>query len=286
VNWLAIDHLLRQALLEDLGAGDVSTAVLHNPEKPVSAIFSAKSAGLLCGIDVALRCYGLLDPRCQTSAESSDGRPFASGDVLARVSGPASAVLGAERVSLNLLQHLSGIASLAQRLAERAWASGIRIVETRKTLPGLRLLQKYAVQTGTGFTHRYDLSSAVLLKDNHFAVAGLDPGDLVRDALKRVPHTMKVAAEAGNPAMVRPIVEAGAHIILLDNFTPQQIREAVALARSIARPEAGRVIIEVSGGVNEENLDSYLIDGVDVISIGALTHSAKAADISLEALTS
>jgi nicotinate-nucleotide pyrophosphorylase (carboxylating) len=170
---------------------------------------------------------------------------------------------------------MSGIATTARRLAQRAAPHGIRIVETRKTTPGLRMLEKYAVRVGGGYNHRYDMSSAVLLKDNHFALSELDPGDLVRYARRHASHALRVIAEATDPEVVEEVAAAGADVILLDNFTPDEVRWAV-------RAIAGRAVVEVSGGVTESNLDSYVIPGVDVISMGALTHSYRALDISLE----
>jgi nicotinate-nucleotide pyrophosphorylase (carboxylating) len=204
-----------------------------------------------------------------------DGGELKDGAEIGEIRGRAATLLAAERTALNFLQHMSGIATVSRRLAQRAAPQGIRIVETRKTTPGLRFLEKYAVQVGGGFNHRYDMASGVLLKDNHFALSRLRPGQLVRHARKNASHALRVIAEAGDPDMVEELADACADVILLDNFTPDEIRVAV-------RAIAGRCVVEVSGGVNESNLDAYLIPGVDVISIGALTHSVSALDISLE----
>jgi nicotinate-nucleotide pyrophosphorylase (carboxylating) len=198
-------------------------------------------------------------------------------------------LLAAERVALNLLQRLSGIASMARRFAERAAPLGIHICETRKTTPGLRLLEKYAVRVGGGFNHRIGLDSAILLKDNHFALAACSPAELLGRVRRQAGHTLRIIAEAQTAQMFSELAVAGANVVLLDNFSPAQVREALELAGSPDLAGArralglGRVVIEVSGGVNEANLSDYLIPGVDVISIGALTHSALALDISLEA---
>lgn len=275
MNQLLVDDILRQALLEDLGHGDITTALLPQAQREASAYFLAKQDGVLAGIDVAARCFNLLDPACGAELQLADGAELKHGDVLGTVRGPAAALLGAERVALNFLQRLSGIATLTRTFASQAQPAGIRISETRKTTPLLRTLEKYAVRVGGGYNHRFDLDHCVMLKDNHFALWGGEPGALVRHVKAGVSHTMKVIAEAGEPGMVAPLLDAGANVILLDNFTPQQVRSAVAEI-------AGSATVEVSGGVNTANLAEYLIPGVDVISIGALTHSVKSLDISLE----
>ncbi len=294
--------------------------MLPDPDAPVRGVFLCKAAGVLAGIKLALRCFTLLDPACTVQPLLRSGAAIEPGTALATVSGPASAVLAAERVSLNVLQRLCGIATTTRDWASRAAPLGIRIVETRKTTPGLRMFEKYAVAAGGGFSHRDNLSSAVLLKDNHFAAAAqgpapLEPGDLVRRARQRLGHSLRLIAEATDLHMALELALAGADFVLLDNFTPQQVREATAALRSAAVHEARaalsipaqaavaatadapaqpalpavpagsiapRVGIELSGGINADNLGDYLIEGVDVISSGALTHSVKALDISLE----
>jgi nicotinate-nucleotide pyrophosphorylase (carboxylating) len=275
MNQLLVDEILRQALLEDLGHGDITTALMPQAQRVVSAYFLAKQDGVLAGLGVAARCFSLLDPVCATELKCADGAQIKHGDVLGTVRGPAAALLGAERVALNFVQRLSGIATLTHTFARQAQPAGIRISETRKTTPLLRTLEKYAVRVGGGHNHRLDLDHCVMLKDNHFALWGGEPGALVRQIKAGVSHTMKVIAEAGDPGMVAALLDAGADVILLDNFTPEQVRSAVAEI-------AGRTVVEVSGGVNAANLADYLIPGVDVISIGALTHSVKSLDISLE----
>jgi nicotinate-nucleotide pyrophosphorylase (carboxylating) len=275
VNRLEVDEILRRALLEDIGGGDVTTDLLPEAMRPATGILLAKAPGVLCGAGIAARCCSLLDTSTEVELFLEDGADLKDGTEIGEIRGRAAALLAAERTALNFLQHMSGIATVSRRLAQRAAASGIRIVETRKTTPGLRVLEKYAVRIGGGYNHRYDLSSAVLLKDNHFALSPLDPGDLVRHARRQASHALRVIAEAADPEVVDELAEAGADVILLDNFTPDEIRLAV-------RAIAGRCVVEVSGGVNEQNLDAYLIPGVNVISSGALTHSVRALDISLE----
>jgi nicotinate-nucleotide pyrophosphorylase (carboxylating) len=275
MNWLLVDDIIRRALLEDLGHGDITSELLPGAQHRATGCLVAKMAGVICGTEVARRCFALLDPHCETEMLCADGDELGAGDVFCKIHAQAGAMLSAERVALNFLQRMSGIATLTRRLAKRAAVHGIRVVETRKTAPGLRTLDKYAVRIGGGHNHRFDLDSCVMLKDNHFAIGGGDPGEVVRAVRAACSHTMKVIAEAGSLEMVEPIVSAGADVVLLDNFTPKQVRAAVAQI-------AGRTLVEISGGINEANLDDFLIEGVDVISIGALTHSYRAIDISLE----
>jgi nicotinate-nucleotide pyrophosphorylase (carboxylating) len=275
VNQLQTDKLIRRALDEDIGFGDITTELTPNAAQQISAEFVAKSGGVLCGSLIAGRCFELYCG-ARTAFSRSDGDTLDPRISFGTVQGPGGGILTAERVALNFLQRLSGIATQARRLAERAKPHGIRIVETRKTTPGLRMLEKYAVRTGTGYNHRLRLDDCMMIKDNHFALYGGDPAELVRSIKARAGHTLKLIAEAGSIEMVQPLAEAGADVVLFDNFTPEDVRRGVGLVD-------GRALIELSGGINEGNLDDYLIDGVDVISIGALTHSYQALDISLEA---
>lgn len=275
MNWLLAEDIIRTALEEDLGYGDITTALTPGNRKPVAARFLFKEDGVLCGSGVVQRCFSLLDGGTECTFTTNEGYEVEAGTVIGEVRGPAWAILGAERVALNFLQRMSGIATVARRLARRAGPHEIIVVETRKTTPGLRLFEKYAVRTGGGYNHRMNLDDTVMLKDNHFALSGMTPGELVRAVRDRMSHAMKLIAEAGDPSMVEPLVAAGADVVLLDNFTPEQVQQAV-------KQVAGRALIEVSGGINEDNLDDYLIKGVEAISIGALTHSVKALDISLE----
>lgn len=275
MNWLLVDDIIRRALLEDLGHGDITTELLPGVDRRATGCLVAKLAGTVCGIAVAKRAFMFLDEQSEFEALCCDGDDIGAGDVIAKIHAEVGPMLSAERVALNFMQRMSGIATLTRRLAKRAQSCGIRIVETRKTTPGLRTLDKYAVRIGGGHNHRFDLDHCVMLKDNHFAIGGGDPGEVVHAVRERCSHTMKIIAEAASPAMVAPILAAGPDVLLLDNFTPEQVKDAVAHI-------AGRVLIELSGGINETNLDDYLINGVDVISIGALTHSYRALDISLE----
>jgi nicotinate-nucleotide pyrophosphorylase (carboxylating) len=275
VHQFQIDPIVAAALSEDIGHGDLSTDLLPGAMREVTGRFVCKESGVLCGGSVAMRCFEQLDPQCRCEFSVADGSPVRPGEMVGAVQGSWAAVLGAERVALNFLQRMSGIASKTRRFAERAAVHGIRIAETRKTTPGLRILEKYAVRCGGGFNHRMDLSDAVMLKDNHFACAGIAPGALVERARKLSGHTVKIVAEAVTVPMAQELAAAGADVVLLDNMSPALITEAVAVV-------AGRSLIEVSGGITEQNLDQFMIPGVQVISIGALTHSYDALDISLE----
>jgi len=274
VNWLLIDDIILNALAEDLGHGDITTELLPNAKNPASGIFRAKEAGVLCGAEVAARCFSLYG-EAEAKFTEQDGDALSPGEEFGFITGPGCDILSVERVALNFLQRLSGIASAARRMAELAGDSGIRVVETRKTTPGLRTLEKYAVRTGGGFNHRMDLDHCVMLKDNHFALAGGDPAAVVRTLKLSVSHSMKVIAEATTPEMAVALAGAGADVVLLDNFAPATVRSTVELLN-------GRCMIEVSGGIHEGNLADYLIPGVDVISLGALTHSYRSLDISLD----
>lgn len=275
VNKLLLSKIVRTALEEDLGYGDLTTSLVPGSSAQITGRFFAKEDGILCGVEVAALCFTLLDQDAKPRFEAKDGEALASGSYFGEVSATGATLLGAERVALNFLQRLSGIATLARRFAALAEPFGIRIVETRKTTPGLRMLEKYAVRTGGGYNHRMGLDSCVMLKDNHFALAGCPPGDLVRIVKTKVSHTIKVIAEASEPGMVEQLVEAGTDVVMFDNFTPDEVRESLAVVD-------GRATVELSGGIDETNLADYLIKGVDVISIGALTHSYKSLDISLE----
>jgi len=270
------EHLIDLALDEDVGLGDVtSRAVL--PAGHASRGFIAAGEGIVvCGLEVAARVFARVDSRIRVRLTARDGERVRRGARVCLVDGPTAGILAAERTALNFLQHLSGIATLARRYADAAAGTGVVVVDTRKTTPGHRALEKYAVRCGGCRNHRSSLGEHVLIKDNHIAAAG-SLGRAVRLARSRAPHLARIEVEAGTLAEVREAVRAGAGAILLDNMAPAQVREAVALI-------AGAAMVEVSGGVRLENLRDYAVAGVDVISAGALTHSAPAADLSLTLL--
>jgi len=269
------EALVRAALLEDIGPGDITTTLCIAPEAQATATLLAKSPGVLAGLDVAALAFRLLDPQMQWEPRLADGAQIGNKPTpLATISGNARALLTAERVALNFAQHLSGVATLTARYVSKVNGTKARIADTRKTTPGLRTLEKYAVRVGGGSNHRLGLYDAVLIKDNHIRAAG----SIMRAvALARtgVPHTMKIEVEASTLPQVEQALAAGAEIILLDNMDTSVMRQAVQTIGS-------RAISEASGGLTEERVAEVAATGVDILSIGALTHSAPAMDISLD----
>lgn len=268
------DHLIDLALEEDAGLGDVTSRAIFPATHRSRAIIDAKQDLVVCGLAVAARVFARVDPALRTRLLARDGDRVPRGAAVLRVEGPTAALLTAERTALNFLQRLSGIATQARRYADAVRGTGVRIVDTRKTTPGWRALEKYAVRTGGCHNHRSSLGEHVLIKDNHIAAAG-SLTRAVQRCRAAAPHGAKIETEAKTLAEVREAVRAGAEVILLDNMTPAQVRAAVAAI-------AGRAVVEVSGGVTFATLRDYARPGVDVISIGALTHSAAAADLSLD----
>ncbi|MFH1151031.1 MAG: carboxylating nicotinate-nucleotide diphosphorylase [Actinomycetota bacterium] len=266
---------IRLALAEDLGTGgDVTTAVLVPAGMEGTAHIVAKAPCRMAGGPVAERVFALVEPQISFETLVPDGDDAAAGRAVARLRGPLAGILTGERTALNFLCHMCGIATVTSRLAEMARPHGVDILDTRKTTPGLRALEKYAVAMGGGVNHRMGLFDAVLIKDNHIAASGgLEPA--VRKARNALGDRFEIEVEAASLAQVREAVAAGANIIMLDNMDPGTIEKALALID-------GRARTEVSGGVGPENLASYLMPGVDSISLGFLTHSAPAADLSLE----
>lgn len=269
-----LDDLIGRALTEDVGQGDVTTAACVPAGLAARALVVAKQDGVVAGLPVVARVFGRLSPEIRWRALKEDGETVNDPPSrLAEVSGPAAAILAGERVALNLLQRLSGVATLT-RAATRLAAGRAEILDTRKTTPGLRWLEKYAVRVGGGRNHRFGLSDGVLIKDNHAAAAG-GIAAAVRAARANAPFGLRIEAECRTQQEVAAALSAGADILLLDNMTPDELRRAVTLV-------AGRVRTEASGGVTLENLATVVATGVDSISLGALTHSAPAVDISLE----
>lgn len=268
------DHLIDLALEEDAGLGDVTSRAIFSAAHRSRAIIDAKQDLVVCGLEVAARVFARVDAALKVQHLVRDGTSVKKGAAVLRVAGPTAALLTAERTALNFLQRLSGIATQARRYADAVAGTGVRIVDTRKTTPGWRALEKYAVRTGGCFNHRSSLGEHVLIKDNHIAAAG-SLAKAVARCRAVAPHAAKIEVEAKTTAEVRAALQARADVILLDNMTPAQVRAAVALI-------AGRATVEVSGGVKFDTLRDYALPGVDVISIGALTHSAVAADLSLD----
>lgn len=269
------EPLVRAALAEDIGPGDITTTLCVLAGTRATATVLAKQPGVIAGMGIGELAFHLLDPDAQWQAHVNDGERVGEGRMpLATVIGDARALLTAERVALNFMQRLSGIATLTARYVALTAGTNARIVDTRKTTPGLRMLEKYAVRMGGGFNHRIGLYDAVLIKDNHIKAAG-GITLAVRGARAQIPHTMKVEVEASTFAQVQEALEVGADIILLDNMDTETMRQAVVAI-------GGRAISEASGGLTELRVAEVAQTGVDILSIGALTHSAPALDISLD----
>lgn len=267
------DHLIDLALEEDAGLGDLTSRAIFPARHRSRAVIEAKQELVLCGLEIAARVFARVDPALRCKPLARDGDTIACGAAVLQVAGPTIALLTAERTALNFLQRLSGIATAARRHVAAVAGTGVRVVDTRKTTPGWRALEKFAVRTGGGHNHRSSLGEHVLIKDNHIAAAG-SLTKAVQRCRAAAPHAAKIEVEARTLAEVKEACRAGAEVILLDNMTPAQVRAAVAVI-------AGRATVEVSGGVRLETLRDYALPGVDVISLGALTHSAPAADLSL-----
>jgi len=274
----AVDEILTRALAEDAPWGDLTSEVFLPEGASATAALGAREPGVLSGIAVFARVFELLDADATVELRAADGDRFAAGDVLAVVSGDARAVLRAERVGLNLVQRLSGIATTTARYVEAVAATRARVVDTRKTTPGLRVLERAAVRHGGGHNHRYSLSDAVLAKDNHLAVLaarGISVGDAIRSARARLPHTATIEVEVDRLDQVEEVVSAGVTTIMLDNFSPDDLRAGVALV-------AGRALVEASGGITLDTVAGVAATGVDVISVGALTHGVRSLDLGLD----
>lgn len=271
-----IDSLLLAALREDISNEDVSTNAVIREETPGEVELLAKQDGVIAGLEVFARVFTLLDERTEVTFLCKDGDAVRSGQLLGRVRGDIRVLLSGERVALNLLQRMSGIATCAREMAAALQGTNTRLLDTRKTTPGLRILEKYAVRVGGGYNHRFNLSDGILLKDNHIAAAG-GVREAVRLAREYAPFLQKVEVEVETLEMVDEAVAAGADVIMLDNMSVEDMREAV-------RRIAGRAQTECSGNVTREKLQALADIGVDYISSGALTHSAPILDISMKHL--
>ena len=274
MDYLGLDKLLISALEEDVGTGDITTLSCIPSDNSSEAYFIAKEDGVICGIDIAARVFYLVDDKITLIPKMSDGVSVKKGDIIAEVFGPSRGILTGERVALNLMQRLSGTATATAKAVSEVAASNAKIVDTRKATPGLRVLEKYAVRTGGGHNHRFNLADGVLIKDNHIAAAG-GIANAISAARQAVPHVMKIEVETETLDEVQQALDAGADIIMLDNMSNTMMREAVSLIN-------GRALTEASGNMGEKNLSEVAETGVDYISIGALTHSVKSLDISLK----
>ncbi len=268
------DDIILKTLQEDAPFGDITTEVTVPKDAFASGVFRAKESGILCGIDIAERTFELVGGEVSLIKHKTDGDCIEKGDIIAEISGNAASILMGERTALNLMQRASGIATATRKAMDAVEGTQARITDTRKTMPGLRKLDKYAVRTAGAVNHRFSLSDGILIKDNHIAAAGgIAPA--VRAAKRKAPHTLKIEVEVESIDELREALEAGADIIMLDNMSCGLMRESVKIT-------AGRAVLEASGNMGERDLAEVAATGVDLISIGGLTHSVKALDISLK----
>ena len=272
---LMLEPVVRAALLEDLGrAGDITTDAIVPATAQAETVLAARQPGVVAGLDLAAMAFRLIDPTIRIEIERPDGTRLAKGDRIATIAGPVRGMLTAERVALNFLGHLSGVATAASTLVQAVKGHKARICCTRKTMPGLRALQKYAVRVGGGSNHRFGLDDAVLIKDNHVAVAGgIAPA--IRRARDGVGHLVKIEVEVDTLAQLDEALAEGVDAVLLDNMTPEQLSQAV-------RTIDGRAIAEASGRITPQTAPAIAASGVDLISAGWLTHSATVLDIGLD----
>ena len=268
-----VDDIIKTAIAEDINYIDVSSDNIEKLEQTSTAIFISKADGVLCGIDVALRVFTLLDNTVTFKVYFKDGDSIKKGDLIAEITGKTSTLLKAERTALNLLQHMSGIASLTNMFVKKVEGTNAKITDTRKTLPGLRALQKYAVTCGGGKNHRYNLSDGAMLKDNHIDAGGGITAT-VSALRERLGHMVKIEVETRTLDEVKEAVDSGCEIIMLDNMNCDTMKKAVEINN-------GKALLEASGNVNLDTVSDIAKTGVDIISVGALTHSVAAFDISM-----
>ena len=272
---IMIEEQVRAALLEDLGrAGDITSDAIIPPDAQAETSLVARKAGVVAGLDLALLAFELIDPAFKAKVAKPDGSRLEKGDTIATIAGPARGILTAERVALNYLCHLSGIASATAAVVESIRGTKAHVVCTRKTLPGLRTVQKYAIRVGGGFNHRFGLDDAVLIKDNHIAAAG-SIKQAVERARAAIGHLVKIELEVDTLAQLEEGLAIGVDAVLLDNMDVEQLRRAVGIVK-------GRAITEASGGITPQTAPAIAATGVDLLSSGWLTHSAQALDIGLD----
>ena len=270
-----LDKLLRSWLREDIGRGDLTSEAIFSAEQTGRADLVARQSFLVAGAElIAARTFRVQNPAVVTENALADGSRVVPGDVLLSVSGPVVDLLKAERVALNLLQRISGVATCTAEFVDKVKGYPVRICDTRKTTPGLRMLEKYGVVAGGGSNHRFNLTDGILIKDNHIAACG-SIQEAVQRVRRRVPHTIKIEVETDTIEQVKECLSCGVDIIMLDNMDPETAREAVGII-------AGKALVEASGGITLENVEAVAATGVDIISIGALTHSAPACDIGMD----
>ena len=272
---IMIEEQVRAALLEDLGrAGDITSDAIIPPDAQAETALVARKPGVVAGLDLALLAFALIDPAIKATVAKADGTRLEKGDTIAAIAGPARGILTAERVALNFLCHLSGIASATAAVVDSIRGTKTRVVCTRKTLPGLRTVQKYAIRVGGGFNHRFGLDDAVLIKDNHIAAAGGIKAAVER-ARAAIGHLIKIELEVDTLAQLEEGLAVGVDAVLLDNMNVDELRRAVGIVK-------GRAITEASGGITPQTAPAIAATGVDLLSSGWLTHSAQALDIGLD----
>jgi len=269
-----VDRIIENALDEDIGPGDITTSAIVDPELKGEARLLAKEELVLAGMEIFSRVFSILDPGIAVESQFHDGDVVRDGAWIALLKGSMRGILIGERTALNFLQHLSGIATLTRRYVEKTYPATVRVIDTRKTTPGLRVLEKYAVRVGGGSNHRFGLFDGILIKDNHIATAG-SISKAVERLKSHVPHTVRIEVEVTDIQGLEEAINAGADAVLLDNMSLEEMSSAVSIA-------GGRVILEASGGVTLESIGEIAKTGVGLISVGALTHSARSVDISLE----
>lgn len=273
INQFYVDNIIKTALMEDINYCDVTTDYLIPEDQQGEGRLMAKADGIVCGVEIAARVFTLLDESTEIEYLKKDGDAVKYGDDILRLKGRTAVLLKGERTALNFIQHLSGIATASNKYAKIVEGTNASIADTRKTLPGLRPLQKYAVMTGGAKNHRYNLSDAAMLKDNHIDAAGGITAAITK-LRSKIGHMTKIEVETRNLDELQEALDAKADIIMLDNMSPETMKKAVEMT-------AGRAVLEASGGITDETLRAVAESGVDIISVGALTHSVKAFDISM-----
>ncbi len=271
---LIIDKAIKDALKEDMPYGDVSTDSIFSGNEISKAVLKVKEDGVIAGLDVAKRVFEIVDKDTKFEPEIRDGVFVRNGDVIVKITGKTASLLKAERVALNFLQRMSGIATRSRKISDLVKDFDVKIVDTRKTTPNLRVFEKYSVKIGGASNHRFSLSDAVMLKDNHIKAAG-GIEEAIKKSRLNIPHTMKIEVETETVEQVKEAVLSGADIIMLDNMSREEIEKSIKMIDK-------KAIVEVSGNLTEENIREKIVSGVDVMSLGSLTHSIKSLDISMK----
>lgn len=271
---IEVQKIVEQSLLEDIGTGDITTEYIIPSNLKAKGIIKTSEEGVVAGLDIACLVFRKLDSEINFQSKIKDGKKILPEEILAEIIGSAQTILKGERVALNFLQRMSGIATITSKFCQEVKDFPVRIVDTRKTTPGLRILEKYAVRMGGGYNHRFGLYDAVLIKDNHIAVAG-GIRSAVNSVRKQISHTAKIEVEVENLYQLQEALKMKVDIIILDNMDLETMKKAVKMAK-------GKALIEASGGITLEKVREIAQTGVDLISVGALTHSVKALDISME----